>query len=357
VKYLLLPAAASLAAILPLPIEAYDLIRWIVSGVCAYACYAIFNSEDTDKSSGILLLPIVVLFNPLVPFYFTRGTWIAIDILASGLMIWFVVKAENLESRRRLIANTTLKSIISSKESIPLFDEGLSAHNVKNYSEAMRLFKLAAAKGHAAAQNNIGSMYENGVGVVQDPAEAVKWYRMAATQGNVSAQYNLGLMYTFGRGVVQNYREAMHLYSLAASRGDAEAQGNLAYMYLSGISGTQDFTEAMKWYRLAAAQGNAMAQRGIGDMYCNGKGVLQDKAEALRWYMMGAVKGDASSQYNVGMMYAKGDGVVSDYVQALMWWTLSASGGSELAVKGKDMIEPMMTPEQISEARKLSLCY
>jgi uncharacterized protein len=34
------------------------------------------------------------------------------------------------------------------------------------------------------AQNNIGLMYKNGNGVVQDYAEALKWYRLAAEQGN-----------------------------------------------------------------------------------------------------------------------------------------------------------------------------
>jgi len=58
-----------------------------------------------------------------------------------------------------------------------------------------------AESGVASAQNNLGMIYDDGVGVPQDDAEAVKWYRRAAEQGNVSAQNNLGVMYSTGEGV------------------------------------------------------------------------------------------------------------------------------------------------------------
>ena len=48
-------------------------------------------------------------------------------------------------------------------------------------------------------------MYDNGLGVPQDYKEAVKWYRLSAEQGHASAQINLGNMYAEGQGVLQNY--------------------------------------------------------------------------------------------------------------------------------------------------------
>jgi len=125
-------------------------------------------------------------------------------------------------------------------------------------------------------------------------------------------------------------------------------------MYRNGDGGVQDYAEAMKWYKLAEAQGNAMAQSSIGDMYREGKGVVQDYAEAVKWYRLAAAQGGASAQYNLGMMSATGAGVVQDYVQAHMWWNLAAVGGVQLAVKGRDMIASMMTPQQIAEAQKLA---
>ena len=41
-------------------------------------------------------------------------------------------------------------------------------------------------------------------GVPEDDAEAVRWFRLAAEQGGATAQYNLGLMYGDGEGVLED---------------------------------------------------------------------------------------------------------------------------------------------------------
>jgi TPR repeat protein len=61
----------------------------------------------------------------------------------------------------------------------------------QDYAEAVRLYRLAAAQGHAVAQMNFGGMFENGRGVAQDRAEAIRWYRLAAAQGLARAQAKL----------------------------------------------------------------------------------------------------------------------------------------------------------------------
>jgi TPR repeat protein len=72
----------------------------------------------------------------------------------------------------------------------------------------------------AKAQDNLGWMYKNGRGVVQDDVEAVKWFRKAAEQGYPAAQDNLGWMYKNGRGVVQDDVEAVKWFRKAAEHGD-----------------------------------------------------------------------------------------------------------------------------------------
>jgi len=46
---------------------------------------------------------------------------------------------------------------------------------------------LAAAQGRASAQYNLGVMYGNGQGVVQDYVRAHMWYNLAAVKGNSDA--------------------------------------------------------------------------------------------------------------------------------------------------------------------------
>ena len=57
----------------------------------------------------------------------------------------------------------------------------------KDYAEAVRLYGLAAAQGHAVAQYNLGVIFEQGKGV----AKAIRWYRLAAAQGVAQAKTKL----------------------------------------------------------------------------------------------------------------------------------------------------------------------
>jgi TPR repeat protein len=88
---------------------------------------------------------------------------------------------------------------------------------------------------------------------------AVKWYRLAAEQGDVSAQINLGLMYDNGQGVIQDYKNAVKWYRLAAEQGDAFAQNNLGLMYANGQGVIQDYVSAHMWLNIAASSGNKSA--------------------------------------------------------------------------------------------------
>ena len=63
------------------------------------------------------------------------------------------------------------------------FEDAVSAYQRGDFLTAAKTFRKLAEQGDAAAQYNLGLMYDNGQGVPQDYAEAVKWYRLAAEQG------------------------------------------------------------------------------------------------------------------------------------------------------------------------------
>ena len=73
------------------------------------------------------------------------------------------------------------------------FDEGVAAYVRGDYETAFREMLPLADQGDAAAQYNLGYMYEIGEGVPQDYVQALKWYRKAAEQGDASARFNPGL--------------------------------------------------------------------------------------------------------------------------------------------------------------------
>jgi len=60
----------------------------------------------------------------------------------------------------------------------------------EKYPKALYWLKKAAEQGYAKAENNLGNMYANGLGVPQDYNKAVYWYKKAAEQGYAPAKAN-----------------------------------------------------------------------------------------------------------------------------------------------------------------------
>ncbi len=190
------------------------------------------------------------------------------------------------------------------------FERGLRAHQSGDFATALGEWILLAGQGDARAQYNLGVMYENGDGVVQDYKEAVKWYRLAAEQGIAEAQTELGFFHFTGKGVVQDYKEAV------------------------------------KWYRLAAVQGYAEGQYRLGL-------VVQDDKEKVKWYRLAAEQGHAGAQYNLGIMYDGGVGIVEDNVMAHMWINIAGKNGARSA-EYRDFLTKSMTTADISKAQQLA---
>ena len=231
------------------------------------------------------------------------------------------------------------------------------------YLKAVKLYRELADQGHTLAQNNLGAMYYNGMGVSQSDVEAVKWYRKAAEQGYARAQDDLGSMYYAGRGVPQSDAEAVKWYRKAAEQAYANAQNNLGFMYHYGRGVAQSNEKAVNWFHLAAEKGNANAQNNLGILHQNGQGVTQSNTEAIKWYRKAAEQGnviaqqnlayfseaenrmpksdiddvnryrkaaeqgDAEAAYNLGMSYLNGRGVLKDVYKGRSWLGKSAMGG------------------------------
>jgi TPR repeat protein len=118
-----------------------------------------------------------------------------------------------------------------------------------------------ADQGNAVAQNNLGALYDNGLGVAQDYAEAAKWFRKAADQGSAVAQNNLAILFDDGKGVKQDYAVAVGWYRRAAVQGLAAAQFELGIAYAKGQGVPQDDVQAHMWFNLAAVRGDRDAAR------------------------------------------------------------------------------------------------
>jgi len=152
----------------------------------------------------------------------------------------------------------------------------------------------------------------------------------------------------------EDFETAFREWAPLAAQGHAEAQNMLGFMYRWGQGVDQDFEKARAWYRRSADQGNATAQNNLGLIYRYGLGVPKDYQQAFHWFVRAAEQGNAAGQNHLGLMYFKGEEVPQDYVQSYKWAYLSANQGMDPAKQALTMLEAVMTPEQVNEAKRLA---
>lgn len=89
--------------------------------------------------------------------------------------------------------------------------------------KARRLFRLAADRGQAQAQVNLGCSL-----VDIDKEEAYRYLQLAAAQGHLDGVYSVGMSYERGIGVEVDVEEAKRWYSRLAAKGHEMAIASLA---------------------------------------------------------------------------------------------------------------------------------
>ena len=135
----------------------------------------------------------------------------------------------------------------------------------KNYTKAAFWYRKAADKNFCVAQNNLGFMYDSGIGVKQDIERAFELFKAAATDPagktmDPYAQVNLGRAYELGRGTKVDYAEAAKWYHEAADAKIPEAELRLGMMYKRGLGVPRDEKLAASWLKRAAFHGNTPAK-------------------------------------------------------------------------------------------------
>ena len=149
-------------------------------------------------------------------------------------------------------------------------------------------FAAARAKAEAgdpAAQCALGSMLYYGS---PDAAQGIEWFRKAAAKGHAAAEFQMGQLHDFGFGVAQNDAIALDWYRKAAERGHPAAQRTVGEFYKAGRVVAADPVEAVRWFRRAADGDDLRAQYLLGQMYFDGAGVARDYVSAYIWFTVAA---------------------------------------------------------------------
>lgn len=212
------------------------------------------------------------------------------------------------------------------------FKHGLDAYNRKDYPTAVAEWAPLADAGNAAAQNNLGWLYENGWGVPRDYSRAYWLYQQSAAAGNAQANSNLGDLYFYGNGVVLDYKAAGSYYEKAAAAGDTNAEFKLGVLYHDGKGRPRDYAQARTWFQKAEKGGEIVAAVNLGVMNEFGQGMPVDLSAAAEWYRKAAQAGNAAAQSQMGYLYLEGKGVPKDRATALDWYRKAAAQGDADAI-------------------------
>jgi len=197
-------------------------------------------------------------------------------------------------------------------------EPGVKALERGHHSTALRAWLPLARAGDAKAQNNVGLMYERGLGVSQSYPDAMNWYRQAAEQGLPEANHNLGLLYFSGFGTAVNDREAFRRFRAAAEKELPESQYMLGLMVYSG----------------RATEANPQIAKGL--------------------FEASAIQGYAEAQYMLAFVLQSGDLGTPNPMAAFVWSKIAADQGVEMAGELNYMTTLVLDEAQQARAAQLT---
>lgn len=186
-------------------------------------------------------------------------------------------------------------------------DEAHAAMKRRDYPAAIRAYLNASE--HSVAQNNLGVIYRDGLGVARNDTGAVLWFRRSAEQGDAYGQHNLGRMYSENGGASKSDSIAIDWFRKSAEQGYPPAQAQLGYRYARGLGVEKNDTLALSWFLKSANQGDALAQSAVGAIYADGLLVQQDWFEARMWFVRAAAQGFTAAKAAVAKLDTQGLGL------------------------------------------------
>jgi hypothetical protein len=130
---------------------------------------------------------------------------------------------------------------------------------VKSDKKAAKIWKRAVELGDVHAMAHLGEVYEHGEGVKLDTKKAALLYRMAADRGHAVAQSNIGAFLHSE----EKFEEAFRYFALAADQGFTGGESNLALCYARGEGTEVDLGKARCWFERASAKGDENARKNL----------------------------------------------------------------------------------------------
>jgi len=284
-----LPLCCCIAALLfvaatpRLPYLVFVLLRFLVCCVCGYLSFKNYQAPVPWAAWGFGIL--AVFYNPLLPVRMHRSDWAVVNLLtAAALTAWLIAKVE----KRYRLARAKLKEGRGHYDLAPLdeydefaarraFEEGLLAvpfhsdlnlylgllcidrNDDESRRRALHSLIISAQRGRREASRELGTIYEQALGVPRDLPKAVEWFDRAAIAGDGWSEYKVGTFFYTGCCADRDLHKAARAFKKAADKGVSEACLALGQMYANGEGVRKNKKKSLELIRRAAASGNEEA--------------------------------------------------------------------------------------------------
>ena len=129
--------------------------------------------------------------------------------------------------------------------------------------------------------NNMGYLYEHGLGVVQNLKKAIELYQIGVDMKCDVSMHNLAFCFREGNGVKQNIDKAIELYKLAVSLGNSSSMNSLGFTYENRLKNDD---MAIKYYEMAATKNFEMGLQNLITLYIKVRNI-RDKKYVVNYFL------------------------------------------------------------------------
>lgn len=82
-----------LCAVFDNPYGYYQFLRWSIMIIGGYLAYLSYISKKNNWT--FIFIAITVLFNPIIPFYFSKDVWQILDIVTAVIFSYSLINNKN----------------------------------------------------------------------------------------------------------------------------------------------------------------------------------------------------------------------------------------------------------------------
>ena len=262
-------------------------------------------------------------------------------------------KKENKLSPEELCRKADAGDVNAQLDAGYMYLYGVDGEKV-DYGKALHYYTLAAQQKNAAALNNLGSLYFNGLGTPINYKKAIQYFDEATQLGSNDAAVNLAIIYMGSNPETKTQADFQKIYDLLkqAETTNKTAKFLVGYSYYQGFLVKQDYKKAFLLIKAVADAQYDEAQYVLADFYINGFGAPKSYARAVEYLEKAAAQGNSAAIMKLAGILEEGEIYPKDTKRAYVLYNTAATLGEDSADGKRDEIEKSLSLNDLLAAQQ-----